>query len=59
MERTEIIAFLKEKDDFFRKVNFDAYTSEELRKIKSRWEDVPQKKSGNLNPKADSDLQKG
>jgi hypothetical protein len=32
-------------DPFFAKVNFDAYSLEELRKLKNRWNDGPQKKT--------------
>lgn len=41
MERTAIITYLKERDSFFRKVNFDAYSLEELKRIKERWEALP------------------
>jgi hypothetical protein len=44
-ERAEIIAYLKAKDDFFAKVDFKAYTLEELRNFKRRWDDLPMSKS--------------
>jgi hypothetical protein len=41
MERDKIIEYLKEIDPFFTKVNFEAYSLTELKKIKERWEALP------------------
>jgi hypothetical protein len=47
LARQAIIDQLKAIDSFFEKVNFDAYSLEELRKLASRWNDIPQEKSSN------------